>query len=153
MSAPKRYTEEVKAEAVRRYMAGESFPKIAADIGCTSMTIMSWVNKSFTTPEMPETPKRSEDTMTEEKVEKVEMTVKETPAAAATATDSKTSADNTKSYTYDYTSERQFCQALLVTIIELADDIISDDTTDAEVAGYAGTIKGLAYALKEVLSQ
>lgn len=150
MSAPKRYTEEVKAEAVRRYMAGESSPKIAADIGCTNTTIMSWVNKSFTTPEMPETLKRSEDTMTEETKE---MTVKETPAAAATATDSKTSADNTKSYTYDYTSERQFCQVMFTTIIELADDIIGDDSADAEVAGYAGTIKGLAYALKEVLSQ
>ena len=140
MSAPKRYTEQVKAEAVRRYMAGESSPKIAADIGCTSCTVMDWVNRSF-----EHNTKRSDD--------KMENTTKETPAAAATATDSKTSADNTKSYTYDYTSERQFCQALLTTICELADDIISDDSTDAEVAGYAGKIGGLAQAAREVLSQ
>lgn len=74
-----------------------------------------------------------------------------TPAAAATATGSKTSANNTKSYTYDYTSERQFCQALLTTICELADDIIADESTDAEVAGYAGKIGGLAMAAREVL--
>jgi transposase-like protein len=150
MSAPKRYTEEIRAEAVRRYMAGESSPKIAADIGCTNTTIMSWVNKSFTTPEMPETPKRSEDTMTEEKVEKVEMTVKETPAAAATATDEKPNVSEYSSYLYDST-QSQFCQVMINTIIELADDIISDDSADAEVAGYAGKISGLAQAAREVL--
>lgn len=148
MSAPKRYTEEIKAEAVRRYMAGESSPKIAADIGCTSCTVMDWVNKRFTTPE---TPKRSEDTMIEEKKE---MTVKETPAAAATATDEVKQNDSSKYSCYHNNStESGFCQALLTQIIELVDDIISDDSADAEVAGYAGMIKGLAYALKEVLSQ
>ena len=149
MSAPKRYTDEVKAEAVRRYMAGESSPKIAADIGCTVVTVMKWVNKSFTTPEKPETPKRSEDTMIEENAEKVEMTVKETPAAAATATDEKLNVSKYSSYLYDST-EKQFCQALLTTICELADDIIST-TEDVEVAGYAGRIGGLADAVREVV--
>lgn len=135
MSAPKHYPEEIRAEAVCRYMAGESSPKIAADLGCSAHAVLSWVNKSF------ETPERNVKTMDENKK----------PAAAATATDSKTSADNTKSYTYDYTSERQFCQALLTTIIELADDIIADESTDAEVAGYAGKIGGLAQAAREVL--
>lgn len=149
MSAPKRYTDEVKADAVRRYMAGESSPKIAADIGCTNTTIMSWVNKSFTTPE---TPKRSEDTtMIEEKAEKVEMTVKETPAAAATATDEKPNVSKYSSYLYDST-EKQFCQALLTTICELADDIIST-TDNVEVAGYAGRIGGLADAVREVVRE
>jgi transposase-like protein len=139
MSAPKRYTEEVKAEAVRRYMAGESSPKIAADIGCMPGTVMDWVNRSF-----EHNTKRSDD--------KMENTTKETPAAAATATDEKPNVSKYSSYLYDST-QSQFCQVMINTIIELADDIISDDSADAEVAGYAGTIKGLAYALKEVLSQ
>jgi len=145
MSAPKRYTEDVKAEAVRRYMAGESSPKIAADIGCTSCTVMDWVNRSF-----EHNTKRSEDTMIEEKVEKVEMTVKETPAAAATATDEKLNVSKYSSYLNDST-EKEFCQALLTTICELADDIIADESTDAEVAGYAGKIGGLAMALEKAL--
>lgn len=48
MTKPKKcYSDEVKAEAVRRYMAGESSPKIAADIGCMPGTVMDWVNRSF----------------------------------------------------------------------------------------------------------
>lgn len=139
MSAPKRYTEEIRAEAVRRYMAGESSPKISADIGCAPCTVMDWVNRSF-----EHNTKRSED--------KMENTTKEMPAAAATATDEKPNASKYSSYLYDST-QSQFCQVMFNSIIELADDIIGDDTADAEVAGYAGTIKGLAYALKEVLSQ
>lgn len=73
MSGPKRYPDEVKAEAVRRYMAGESSPKIAADIGCTASSIMDWVNRSF-----EHNTKRSED--------KMENTTKETPAAVGAAT-------------------------------------------------------------------
>jgi len=73
------------------------------------------------------------------------------PAADGTATGTKKGSCSGGPYTYNYTSERQFCQALLVTIIELADDIISDYTTDAEVAGYAGKISGLAQAAREVL--
>lgn len=80
------------------------------------------------------------------------MTENKTTAAAATATDEKPNVSNYSSYLYDST-EKQFCQVMFNSIIELADDIISGDSTDAEVAGYAGTIKGLAYALKEVLSQ
>lgn len=52
MSAPKRYTEEVKAEAVRRYIEeGEDSPKIAADLGCSAHDVLNWVYKSFKTPE------------------------------------------------------------------------------------------------------
>lgn len=140
MSAPKRYTEEVKAEAVRRYMAGESSPKIAADIGCTPCTVMDWVNRSF-----EHNTKRSDD--------KMENTTKETPAAVGAATDVHKNNIETASksrYHYDNT-EAAFCQALLTTICELADDIIADESTDAEVAGYAGQIKGFAYALRKLL--
>lgn len=149
MSAPKRYTEEVKAEAVRRYMAGESSPKVAADIGCTNTTIMSWVNKSFTTPE---TPKRSEDTMIEEKKE---MTVKETTAAAGTATDVESigyeTGNKQSRYLYDNT-EAAFCQAIISKIDECARDIF-DNTDDNMIANNsinaynAGKIQGLVYAL------
>lgn len=78
-----------------------------------------------------------------------------TPAAVGAATDVHKNNIETasKSRYHYYNTEAAFCQALLTTICELADDIISDDSADAEVAGYAGTIKGLAYALKEVLSQ
>lgn len=140
MTKPKKcYSDEVKAEAVRRYMAGESSPKIAADIGCMPGTVMDWVNRSF-----EHNTKRSDD--------KMENTTKETPAAAATATDEKPNVSKYSSYLYDST-ESAFCQALLTQIVELADDIIADESTDIVGAGYAGKISGLAYALKEVLSQ
>jgi hypothetical protein len=73
------------------------------------------------------------------------------PAAVGAATDEKGTFARSP-YTYDYTSERQFCQALLVQIIELADDIIGDEASDAEIAGFAGMIKGLATAMREVLT-
>lgn len=73
-----------------------------------------------------------------------------TPAAAATATDEKPNVSKYSSYLNDST-EKQFCQVMLAGILELADDIIADESTDAEVAGYAGEIKGRAYALKFVL--
>lgn len=72
------------------------------------------------------------------------------PAAAATATDKKLNVSKYSSYLYNNT-ESAFCQVMLAGILELADDIIGDDTTDADVAGYAGEIKGRAYALKVVL--
>ncbi len=72
------------------------------------------------------------------------------PAAAATATDEKLNVSKYSSYLYDST-EKEFCQVMLAGILELADDIIADENTDAEVAGYAGQIKGRAYALKFVL--
>lgn len=73
-----------------------------------------------------------------------------TPAAAATATDEKPNVSKYSSYLNDST-EKQFCQVMLAGILELADDIIADESTDAEVAGYAGVIKGRAYALKVAL--
>lgn len=73
------------------------------------------------------------------------------PAADGTATGTKKGSCSGGPYTYDYTSERQFCQVMLAGICELADDIIADESADAEVAGYAGQIKGRAYALKFVL--
>ena len=137
MSAPKRYTEEIRAEAVRRYMAGESSPKIAADIGCMPGTVMDWVNRSF-----EHNTKRSDD--------KMENTTKETPAAAATATDGKQNVSKYSCYLYNNT-ESAFCQALLTQIVELADDIIADESTDIVGAGYAGKIGGLAMALEKAL--
>jgi transposase-like protein len=137
MSAPKRYTEEVKAEAVRRYMAGESSPKIAADIGCMPGTVMDWVNRSF-----EHNTKRSDD--------KMENTVKETPAAAATATDVKQNVSKYSSYLY-CTTEQHTCQVFLNSIIELADDIIGSDSTEREEASFAGQIKGFAFALRTLL--
>lgn len=71
-------------------------------------------------------------------------------AAAATATDEKPNVSKYSSYLNDST-EKQFCQVMLAGILELADDIIADESTDAEVAGYAGEIKGRAYALKVAL--
>jgi len=85
----------------------------------------------------------------------MENTTKETPAAVGAATDVHKNNIETASksrYHYDNT-EAAFCQALLTTICELADDIISDDSADAEVAGYAGKIGGLATAMRKVLSQ
>ena len=72
------------------------------------------------------------------------------PAAAATATDEKLNMSKYSSYLNDST-EKKFCQVMLAGILELADDIIGDESTDADVAGYAGEIKGRAYALKFVL--
>ena len=40
---------------------------------------------------------------------------------------------------------------MLTTIIELADDIIADESTDIVGAGYAGKIGGLAMALEKAL--
>lgn len=71
-------------------------------------------------------------------------------AAAATATDEKLNMSKYSSYLNDST-EKQFCQVMLAGILESADDIIADESTDADVAGYAGEIKGRAYALKFVL--
>ncbi len=73
-----------------------------------------------------------------------------TPAAAATATDEKPNVSKYSSYLYDST-EKEFCQAMLVGILELADDILNAGCLDNETAGYAGEIKGRAYALKFVL--
>ncbi|MBR1723416.1 MAG: hypothetical protein IJ723_00105 [Ruminococcus sp.] len=74
------------------------------------------------------------------------------PAAAATATDEvKQNVSSKYSCYLNNTTESQFCQAMLINIIELADDIINDEVSDAEIAGYAGMIKGLATALREVL--
>lgn len=72
------------------------------------------------------------------------------PAAAATATDEKLNVSKYSSYLYDST-EKEFCQAMLAGIIELVDDILKDYNLDSETAGYAGEIKGRAYALKYVL--
>ncbi len=147
----RKYTDAQKREMVRRYIAGETLKAIANDIGCSIATVSDYVNKHFRGELVLEDNHERNDTMTEMNTGEKTTATKETPAAAATATDSKTSADNTKSYTYDYTSERQFCQVMLTTIIELADDIIADESADAEVAGYAGKIGGLAMALEKAL--
>lgn len=141
MSAPKRYTEEVKAKAVRRFMAGESSPKIAADIGCTSCTVMDWVNRSF-------------EHNTERSDDKMENTTKETPAAVGAATDVQKNNIETASksrYLYDNT-EAAFCQAIISEIDECARDIF-DNTDDNMISNNsinaynAGKIQGLVYAL------
>lgn len=74
-----------------------------------------------------------------------------TPAAAATATDEKPNVSKYSSYLYDST-EKQFCQALLTQILELADDIVTalGQADSVEAAQHAGMIKGLAVALGEV---
>lgn len=77
-------------------------------------------------------------------------TKKESSAAVGAATDGKQNVSKYSSYLYDST-EKEFCQVMLAGICELADDIIADESTDAEVAGYAGEIKGRAYALKVAL--
>lgn len=73
-----------------------------------------------------------------------------TPAADGTATDEKLNVSKYSSYLYDST-EKEFCQAMLAGILELADDILNAGCLDNETAGYAGEIKGRVYALKVVL--
>ena len=74
------------------------------------------------------------------------------PAAAATATDENIVHDTSKYSGYLYcTTEQETCQVFLNSIIELADDIIGSDSTEREEAGFAGQIKGFAYALRKLL--
>ena len=79
-------------------------------------------------------------------------TESKTPAAGGTATDAKKESYSGSPYVYDYTTEKQFCQAILNHISELADDIIGDCSIEPEVAGYAGMIKGLAEALRRAIT-
>ena len=72
------------------------------------------------------------------------------PAAAATATDEKPNVSKYSGYLY-CTTEQHTCQVFLNSIIELADDIIGSDSTEREEAGYAGQIKGFAFALRTLL--
>ena len=140
MSAPKRYTEEIRAEAVRRYMAGESSPKIAADIGCTPCTVLDWVNRSF-----EHNTKRSDD--------KMENATKETPAAVGAATDVHKNNIETASksrYVYD-TTEAAFCQAIIREIDESAREIYDNPNDSESSAYYAGKIQGLVYALTLII--
>ena len=74
--------------------------------------------------------------------------IKEEPVSAATDTDSVIKEDNNSLSQVYNTTDSNKCQAVITMITELADDIISDDASDAEIAGFAGTIKGLCYALK-----
>ena len=73
---------------------------------------------------------------------------KKEPAPAPTETSSVIKEDNNSLSQVYITTESKKCQAIITMITELADDIISDDASDAEIAGFAGTIKGLCYALK-----
>lgn len=73
------------------------------------------------------------------------------PAAAATATDEKGTFARSP-YTYDYTSERQFCQARLREIINAMDDIAGCSACDSEIAYLAGQARADAAALMEVLT-
>jgi hypothetical protein len=76
--------------------------------------------------------------------------IKEEPASVAADTDSKSDMYENKSHKNNNTPAKK-SQVLLNTILELADDIISDDNADTEIAGYAGTIKGLTYSLRELI--
>ena len=143
----RRYTDAQKREMVRRYIGGETLKAIANDIGCSIVTVSDTVNKHFRGELVLEDNHERNDTMD---IEEKNIETKETPAAAATATDEKLNVSKYSSYLYDST-EKQFCQALLTTICELADDIIST-TEDVEVAGYAGKIGGLAMAIREVFT-
>lgn len=148
----RKYTDAQRREMVQRYIDGETMKAIAQDIGCSIPTVSDTVNKHFRGELRATSKTERNDTMTTEKKEKT-TEVKETTAAAGTATDGKDK-DVTSTYdpyTYNYTAEMKFCQGLLVQIIELAEDIIGDDGADAEVSGYAGVIKGLAVAMREVL--
>lgn len=77
---------------------------------------------------------------------------KKPPAAVGAATDERDN-DRKSLYTYDYTSELAFCQALLVQVIELADDVVIalEEADAVEAAQHVGMIQGLATALREVL--
>lgn len=72
------------------------------------------------------------------------------PAPVEEVTDSKSDMYENKSHKNNNTPAKK-SQVLLNTILELADDIISDDNADTEIAGYAGTIKGLTYSLRELV--
>lgn len=145
----RKYTDDQKREMVQRYIDGETMKAIAQDIGCSIPTVSDTVNKHFRGELRATSEDKTErnDTMSEN------IEVKETTAAVGAATDELKNNIETASkspYSYD-TTYGEFCQAMLVQIIELADDIISDDGADAEIAGYAGMIKGLAAAMREVL--
>lgn len=73
---------------------------------------------------------------------------KEESASVAADTDSVIKEDNNSLSQVYNTTDSKKCQAVITMITELADDIISDEASDAEIAGFAGTIKGLCYALK-----
>lgn len=145
MAGKRKYTDDQYREIVQRYVDGETMKAIASDMGCSTCTVWKTVNKHFRGELVLDDHERN-DTMNNEKTTET----KETPAAAATATDEKLNVSKYSSYLYNNT-ESAFCQALLTQIVELADDIINDDAADAEIAGYAGMIKGLAVAMKEVM--
>lgn len=153
MSAPKRYTDAQKREMVRRYIAGETLKAIANDIGCSIATVSDYVNKHFRGELALEDNHERNDTVSDMTMTNEGKIVvkKETPAAAATATDEKPNASKYSSYLYDST-EKQFCQALLTQIMELADDIVTalGQADSVEAAQHAGMIKGLAVALGKV---
>ncbi|MBR1749911.1 MAG: hypothetical protein IJ740_03370 [Ruminococcus sp.] len=77
-------------------------------------------------------------------------TDKKKPAAVGAATDEKGTFARSP-YTYDYTSERQFCQARLREIINAMDDISVCSACDSEIAYLAGQARADAAALVEVL--
>lgn len=79
----KRYTDAQKREMVRRYIGGETLKAIATDIGCSIATVSDYVNKHFRGELVLEDNHERNDTMNNEKITET----KETPAAAATATD------------------------------------------------------------------
>lgn len=148
----RKFTDEQYREMVQRYIDGETMKAIATDIGCSIPTVSDTVNKHFRGELRATSEDKTErnDTMN---IEEKTTEVKETTAAAGTATDELKNNIETASkspYSYD-TTYGEFCQAMLVQIIELADDIIGDDGADSEVSGYAGVIKGLAVAMREIL--
>lgn len=148
MAGKRKYTDDQYREIVQRYVDGETMKAIASDMGCSTCTVWKIVNKHFRGELVLDDHERN-DTMNNEKTTET----KETPAAAATATDEVKQNDSSKYSCYlNNNTESGFCQALLTQIIELADDIIADESTDAEVAGYAGKIGGLAMAIREVFT-
>ena len=149
MAGQRKYTDDQYRVIVRRYIAGVTMKAIASDMGCSTCTVWKIVNKHFRGELVLEDNHERNDTMNNEKTTET----KETPAAAATATDEVKQNDSSKYSCYlNNSTESGFCQAMLIQIIELADDIINDDAADAEIAGYAGMIKGLAAAMREVFT-
>lgn len=75
---------------------------------------------------------------------------KKTPAAVGAATDERDDGKRSH-YTYDYTSERRFCQAVLNDIIDCA-AAIGETPSDTDLAAYnAGKIAAFASALRFIL--
>jgi hypothetical protein len=71
-------------------------------------------------------------------------------AATDTSSEKHTDIELVNALPYHITNTKS-CQVMLNSIVELTDDIISSDDIDPEAAGFAGTIKGISYVLKELI--